>query len=327
MGGFADVLNGQDTQAPAPIEARSVAPVVGASPAAPPMPAATGPKPEDVNSWKAFFSRLRDDPSLQQRMFQIGTTMMQGQSTGESGIGMLGRALQGGNMAAQFTKANQLAAAQKQQQVELEAQRNAAQTDLVKANVETQGVTRAGMKQEQAQQAEAFPVAMEKSKFELESLPKKLKADLISAASRSNQDNAMADYYRKGGSAGQNITYAEAILQSAAEQTPRNDGESDVAWRARVGRVATDLLKKGTPGTAIPKPGADLKTLIESQANLMPGTPTHTRLQGLIDKQLGEMEGGGGAAAAPNSWEAARNSVKPGETYTGPDGKKYKRNN
>jgi len=115
-----------------------------------------------VSGWTKFLEQLKNDPSIQQMMIQAGTTLLQGQRPGENISGLLGRSLQGGNLAGQFIQQNQLRAGQEQQRINIEGERLGITGALAEDTIATGQESRLTSKQTREQGKEAFPSIQEK---------------------------------------------------------------------------------------------------------------------------------------------------------------------
>jgi len=218
-----------------------------------------------VSGWTKVLENLKNDPSIQQMLIQAGSTLLQGRRPGESTGGVLGRALQGGNLAAQFINQNQFRAGQEQQRLDLEAERVGITGDLAEGTLATGVESRLTSKQTREQGKEAFPSIQAKRKaetkasqaetiikeIEAENAGKKSVASLRLINAQADAEEQLAEF-RKRSKPTESQTqtlyraYIEAnpnmSLQDVADKFIAHLGLKDLSSMiTAAGRIATDL--------------------------------------------------------------------------------------
>lgn len=182
-----DARGGGQQVAPAPVQAPVPAPEQN-----PNMPVQGPPKTAEeraarVTGWEKFLDKLQNDPATQQMIMQASTTMLQGQRPGEDFNGLLGRSLQGGNLAGQFINQNQRAAQVQDDKLNLEADRVDNQADLIEIQGRTSQEVAATSRQKRELALKLFPQLQKKTEAELvemEGKAAKMDLDLVGYADK-----------------------------------------------------------------------------------------------------------------------------------------------
>lgn len=296
-----------------------------------------------------FFDKLRTDPKLSQAMLVMGSALMQGPKPGQDQFGLFGNAMMAGALTHNMLTLNE---GVDQRATQESAARVAESGQRVKAGV-----------QKMEQDAALHPVLMEKYNAEIvrakqageldrvkalkeaflndpKNLEKMLNADLdvkkaqaASGYGSANANNARAEQLRdetkdpskyhkaRGGTGGSaQVQTLDTLTRYYADIYP-NETPAEHKQRA----LDYQATAKGKERQAefldfVTKQGYDLANPKEMERA--------TKAFEAVEKQFGAQNAKSlpkGAGTPDDAWTKARNSVQPGQDYTGPDGVTYKR--
>lgn len=291
------------------------------------------------SGWQDFMHKIQNDPAIRTSIMMGAAQLMRGPDMGETTGDTLGKAIQMGTLAHSFLGANQ-----SQQQMEmqkLEQQRQLNESNIAQNNAQTSGLL-----QNQGFELADRPLAVEKQKLDnsgksLDNRSKQFGVDnqkallddqLKTSRSKRQLDDAHGKYYREG-RAGTGSAAAVALTREdrlLAEANPQMEGETPQAYKQRLARMALDRGVKNQDAVAVQAAQAILRDgevgspeyneALEVMRNV-----SHKALSGKQPAAGPELEKG--TEKPKMTMKQARDAVKPGELYVGPDGKTYRRGN
>lgn len=356
--GFLDIL-GLGGGSPEITEQNGFNTAVNGLPAGAPQPSPPA-SPEEhqqrVSGWQQFMTKMQTDPAMQQMLFHVGTQLMQPIPRGQTQLGHLGRAMQGGQMYLQFLRQNEDRAKNDAEKMRMEQEKN-------QATIEHTRQQTAASTQRMQQDAELFPQTKQRLAQELQNLQvsgrlneaKALQAEFDADPGRMAEMWGLDKKDKVAGIGAKNASAASAGMNAKlhGRQLEELDKDSKALDSVPGGRKAKalgaggefgkmqielDTLEAVVPDTVTdPEMRRREATRLYVQKEARKGnTQAMNAVAQLVNAGIMTEEEGkaattellpqkSGAATDAGAWEKARNSVKPGQKYVGPDGVTYTR--
>jgi hypothetical protein len=278
--------------------------------------------------WQGFIEGIQKDPAMRTAAFMTAAQMMRGPDMGESMAGGIGRALQMGTLAHSFMSRNQAQQQMEQQKMEEQRRLNEANIAQTQAQTDQARTQTQGMQQDQQFSRDDRPLVTrgkelknQQDQFTVDNQGTLLQDTLANSAADRKYKGDHGAYFRDKknttvGAKEAEIAQDERLMKTA---NPPLEGEAPEAYNQRIAQL---LLSRGLKNTDSVRVQAAQNIINNSD----PGSPEHDAALAVMN-DIASRSSKGKEAAGNDAWVQARNSVKVGEAYKGPDGETYIRKN